>query len=113
MKFFCKFSRQDILLKDIFELQKLNVDILLFKDVNNTNILYLFYPYNKNKNNKNDTIILHKKHQTFFTINALNSLTNYHNSDIIPWELYINNLIILKQNKIHIIDIVYYIKLHR
>jgi hypothetical protein len=109
MKFFCKFSTQITFLKDINKIQHLNnVKVTIYKEKTN---LFLIYPYTDNINSFINTIILHKKEKTFFTINALNRLVDYHNNSIIQWNLYDNKLILIKEDKIHFIDIKYYTKL--
>jgi hypothetical protein len=78
----------------------------IFYEYENVNKLYLFYNSIDNKYITN-TIIVQKKSNlnTFFTINALNSLISLHGNNEIPWEIYNNKLIILKRKDLDIIEI--------
>jgi hypothetical protein len=67
------------------------------------------------KGNIKNTIQIHKKNKTFFTINALNKLIEKEsNSDIgnidykkyeVDWSKYENKIILLKNNELDILDL--------
>lgn len=108
MKLSCTFIHN----KDFYNLiQVINRDnkldyIDIFNKYDDYDKLYLFYD-NINNIHINNTIIVQKKTNlnTFFTINALNYMVKLHNSDIIPWEIYNDKLIILKNKNLSFVDL--------
>jgi hypothetical protein len=100
----CTFSnKQDFLttltiIKKQYSTEK---DIEVYSDIDNSDRIFLIYNCDTGNTNKlSDTISIHKKtkYNSFFTVNAINSLEEKHNGEI-EWDEY-NNCIILFNNKL-------------